>query len=44
MKILPRINESYPIKSEFVPIASFNSLSHQFLLILINTDENITNN
>ena len=44
MKILPRISESCPIKSEFVPNMSFKFLSHKFLLILINTHENITKN
>ena len=35
MKILPRINESCPIKSEFVPNASFNFF---VTLILANSD------
>ena len=44
MKILPRISESSPIKSEFVPNMSFKFLSHEFLLTLINTRDNITKN
>ena len=44
MKILPRISESSPIKSEVVPNMSFKFLSHYFLLILINPHEDFTKN